>query len=385
MIHYIFYTSLFLLIWSYILYPIFLKLLIFIKFRRKTAFEFNFELPSVSLIIVAHNEEKVIKRTLQNVLKLNYPKNKLSIIVASDYSTDETNNIVNSFKSCGVKLYVTKERKGRANAHNEACKTVSTDIIAFSDANSIWHEDALMYLVDNFRDKKVGFVTGRLIYTNTKGNNTSSSEGIYWNYELMLRNLESNLKSITAGNGAIYAIRKSIYEPINILYSHDFEFPSMVVSKGFNAIYDSRAIAEEKAGETANDEFKRKKRMFGRAWHKIIRNFWIFNPVKVGVLYSIFMLSHRLLRYSTGLLQIVIFVSNVAILVIYPKNIFFSLLLMLQIVFYFLSLIGKYFNSKLTFICYYFNLFQLSTLIGFYKAITNQVQPFWQSPQSTRK
>jgi cellulose synthase/poly-beta-1,6-N-acetylglucosamine synthase-like glycosyltransferase len=379
----LFCAVLFLIVWTYILYPLFLQGLIYIGVKRKTNFKENFEYPSVTLVIVAHNEQKVLSKTLENVLKLNYPKNKLNIIVSSDHSTDSTNDIVKSYFNKGIKLYVTKERKGRANAHNEVCKTISTDIIAFSDANSMWREDAMMQLISNFKDLKVGFVTGRLEYVNTGLNNTSKSEGAYWKYELMLRKKESYLSSITAGNGAIYAIRRSVYQPINILYSHDFEFPSMVVSKNYNAIYDELAVAEEKAGETSGDEYKRKKRMFSRAWHKIFRNLWIFNPFAVGGLFSVFMISHRLLRYSTGLLQILLFFINLLLL---NSNQFFKYIFILQVLFYIGALLGKYLNSiKIFYLLYYFNLFQLATLIGFFKAMTNNVKPFWISPQSTRK
>lgn len=378
-----FWGLLFLIAWTYVFYPIFLQLLKSIGVKRKNNFNMNFQLPSVTLVIVAHNEESVIRERLENALKLKYPKDKLTIIVTSDFSTDATNDIVKSYADKGIELYITKERKGRANAHNEVCKTIFTDIIAFSDANSMWKEDALEQLISNFKDDKVGFVTGRLEYINTDVNGTSKSEGAYWRYELMLRKKESDLKSITAGNGAIYAIRKSVYEPINILYSHDFEFPSMVVKKKYNAIYDELAIAQEKAGETSSDEYNRKKRMFGRAWHKIFRNLWIFNPFKVGALYSVFMISHRLLRYSTGVLQILLFLAN-ALLV--ENNSFFKCIFVLQVLFYIGAILGRYFSrNKLLYLLYYFNLFQLATLIGFYKAITNKVKPFWLSPQSTRK
>ena len=377
-----FFLALNLLFWSYFMYPFFLKLLLFLGIKRKVVFYNNYTLPSVTLVIVAHNEELVIKKRLDNALKLNYPKNKLSIIVASDFSTDKTNEIVDSYSSKGVFLYKTKERKGKANAQNEVCETITSEVFAFSDANSMWENDALINLVSNFKDEKVGYVTGKLEYVNIDDNGTSNSEGLYWRYELLLRDLESRVQSITAGNGAIYAIRRSVYEPINVLYNHDFELPSLVRKKNMYSIYDKNSIAKEKAGETSDDEYKRKVRMLGRTWHKILHDFSIFNPLKVGFLYSIFMFSHRLLRYSTGILQLVILILNI---LLFDESLFFQIFLYLQIIFYFLSVLGIFYKkNKIIYIHYYFNLFQLATLIGFIKALTNNVKPFWESPQSTR-
>lgn len=379
----LFYLLLFLILWSYMLYPLFMLLLLKLGKERREKKIKNFTYPTVTLVITAHNEESVIKERIENALRLDYPVNKLQIIVASDFSTDKTNEIVESYKSKGVELYTAKQRKGKANAQNEVCETITTEIIAFSDANSMWKTDALKCLISNFEDAMVGYVSGKLQYVNTDANGTALSEGLYWKYELLLRKLESNLKSITAGNGAIYAIRRECYEPINILYSHDFELPSMVVAKGYNAIYNDLAIAQEKAGETSLDEYKRKVRMLGRTWHKILRNLNLFNPFKIGVMYMLFMLSHRLLRYASGLLQILLFLVNLTLL---KNGILFQFLFLLQIVFYTLSILGYYFSkNKLLYICYYFNLFQIASLVGLYKAITNQVKPFWESPQTTRK
>lgn len=375
-------TILFLLFWSYFIYPVFLKFLYYIGIRRNVFFIDNFELPSVTLVIVAHNEENVIKERLENALKLNYPTSKLQIIVASDFSTDKTNEIVKSYSSEGVFLYKTKERKGKANAHNEVCEIINSEIIAFSDANSLWETDALHNLVLNFKDQNVGYVTGKLEYVNTNENGTSNSEGLYWRYELWLRRLESDVLSITAGNGAIYAIRREVYEPINILYNHDFEFPSLVKKKGLYSIYDNTAIAKEKAGETSDDEYKRKVRMLGRTWHKIINDFSIFNPFKVGLLYSLFMFSHRLIRYSTGLLQLIIFITNFFIL---EMGTIFQVFIVLQTFFYLFSILGAYYKrNRIIYFMYYFNLFQFATLVGFTKALLNNVKPFWESPQTTR-
>lgn len=380
-IEYIFWVCIILSLWTYVLYPIFLYILVRNSelYKKPDALE---EWPEVTLLIVAHNEETVIKEKLENALALDYQQNQLKIMVTSDFSSDGTVSIVQQFADRGVVLYETKQRKGKTNAQNEACEFIDSEIIAFSDANSLWQKDALKQLVTNFEDEKVGYVSGALKYINTQTNNTSASEGIYWKYELFLRKNESRLKSITAGNGAIYAIRQSLYEPIDILYCHDFEYPSLFVKNGHKAIFDDEAIALEKAGETTSDEYKRKVRMFSRTWHKILRNPWIFNPFKMGSLYSIFMFSHRLLRYSIGIFQLLILILNIALL---GSGTIYTVIMGIQIFYYICSAIG-YYNRKLKifYIFYYLNVFHTATLVGFIKAITNNVKPFWASAATSR-
>jgi cellulose synthase/poly-beta-1,6-N-acetylglucosamine synthase-like glycosyltransferase len=370
----------FALIYMYILYPI---ILISIRQKKVSGLDFT-DSPSVTIVVVAHNEEKVIAKTLDSLLGQDYPKELFHIVVTSDYSDDGTNDIVKSYKDKGVRLHETLERKGRANAHNEICETIITELIAYCDANTIWDIDSLKNLVSAFKDKSVGYATGQLKYINVKDNTVSGSEGIYWKYELLLRKLESKAGSITAGNGAIYAIRKECYEPIDIMYSHDLVFPSMVVHKGYRAIYVENALAYERAGETVSDEYARKIRMFGRAWHFLLRNTWVFNPFKVGALYSLFMISHRFLRYSAGLFQLLVLIFS--LLATMEGSAIAQSMLLLQIIYYLTMILAS--TGKLgsnMYSLYYMNLFHLATLVGFFRAVTNKVKPFWLSPQTTRK
>ena len=381
---YIILTSIIVLgLWTYCFYPLFLYFVsVFYKNKHDVSASYN---PKVSIVVVAHNEEKVIENTIKSCLKQNYPKDKFEVVIASDHSTDRTNEIAQLYSDKGVRLVKTQERKGRANAHNEACSTISSEVIAFCDANTIWEENTLSELVLSLSDSRVGFVTGQLAYVNVEDNRVSNSEGVYWKYELLLRKLESSVSSITAGNGAVYAIKKECYESIDPLYSHDIVLPSMVVKKGMKSIYNERAMAYEYAGETTEDEYARKVRMFGRAWHFILRNSQVFNPFNVGLLYSICMVSHRFLRYCSGLLQFAFFVVSTS-LFLFDYSVISAALFFAQCLFYILIFISK--NGKLGRVMYtlfYLNIFHLATLVGFYNAITNKVKPFWLSPQSTRK
>jgi cellulose synthase/poly-beta-1,6-N-acetylglucosamine synthase-like glycosyltransferase len=377
----------FLILWCYFLYPVYLVVLNKFKVNRNEPIDENYA-PSVSIVIVAHNEEKVIEKTILSCLKQNYCRAQLEIVVASDHSTDATIEIAKKYKDSGVRIVQTKDRKGRANAHNEACETITSDVIAFCDANTIWEEDTVENLVTSLAYSNVGYVSGKLSYINPDDNHVSHSEGLYWRYELMLRKLESSSSSITAGNGAVYAIKRNCYEAIDPLYSHDIVLPSMVVKKGLRSVYNPDALAYERAGETTSDEYARKVRMFGRAWHFMYKNMDVFNPFKVGISYSIFMISHRFLRYSAGLLQaMILFLSILILLLGYDgSSVIFNIFMLAQVLFYVLVLLGKtmILGSK-GYQLYYFNLFHLATLVGLFNALTNKIKPFWLSPQSTRK
>lgn len=361
----------------YVFYPLTLLILNCFKKNQFVPREKSTSEIDVTLIIVAHNEEKVIQKKILNALNLDYDQRLLKIIVASDCSTDKTNDIVLKYADKGIKLVKTSKRLGRANAHNEALKFASSSIIAYSDANTMWKEDALSNLVENFKNPKIGYVTGKLVYTNTSETNSSSSEGLYWKIELLLRQLESNLDSITAGNGAIYAIRKECAKEIDILYSHDISYPAEVVKRGYKSKYDSTAIAEEKAGVTSKEEFQRKVRMFGRAFYFLANNLWTLNPYKVGLLYSYFFLSHRFLRYFGGF-NLLCFILT---FLFYYGNVF-SLKIWLT---FFGTIIIIFKTTKMFYNFYYFLLFQVATLLGLWNYLTGKIKPFWISPKSTRE
>lgn len=374
----IFFTLFFLIIWGYIIYPIFLY---FHPLKKISNQPDNFN-QSVSIIITAHNEEKSIRKTIELCLSSDYSKDKFEIVVASDQSTDKTVEIASQYIEKGVRVVESKKRLGKANAQNEAIETIDSDIIAFCDANSQWENNTLKQLVSSLSNDEVAYVTGQLIYTNKDNNKVSSSEGIYWKYELYLRKLESSIHSVTAGNGAVYAVKRSSIMSINPLYNHDLVLPPLIVSQGYRAVYNEKAIAYERTGETAKDELNRKIRMLGRTWHYIINNKWIFNPLKMGWIYSMFMISHRLLRYSSGLLQFLIFIIPIFLL----DNSFFVFVFLIQALFY-LLLIPSSFGllGKKMYTVFYLNLFHYATIIGFLKAITGRVSPFWKSIDNTRK
>jgi len=381
-----FWTAICLIAYSYIGYYMFLNITYFIKSLKDEdvdiSYSFEDNYPKVSLIIAAYNEESVIEKKIRNTLQLKYPKDKLEIIIASDHSTDRTNEIVRRYADTGIILYVAQERKGKTNVQNEAVRIATGEILVFSDANAMWERHSLIRLVNNFANPKVGYVAGRLEYINRNSNITSYSESLYWKYDLLLRNFESKIYSITAGNGAIYAVRREDYEYVDPMYTHDLEFPHLMVEKGKLAIYDESAVAFEKAGETLQDEFKRKVRMFSRNWQRMLTNFNMFNPFKVGLLYSIFMVSHKLLRYFLPFLHIFLFISNILLI----SEPFYLHILYVHVLFYVLALIGftTGTHNKLFYIPLYYVTFQYTTLLGFIKYITGGNKAYWEKAETTR-
>lgn len=378
---YLFFISLIGIFYTFIGYPI--SLFFIDKFLKKRKNKKDNYMPRVSFIIAAHNEARCIEKKLRNTLDLEYPKDKLEIIVASDNSTDNTNLIVEEFikkhKDYTIILYKVKERKGKTNAQNEAIDISGGEIIAFSDANSIWERNALTRLIQNFIDEKVDYVCGRLVYINSLDNITSNSESTYWNYDLWMRKIESGHGNITAGNGAIYAIRKKNIVKIPEISCHDGAYPTIVSLNNKRAVYEDTAIAYEKAGENTTDEFGRKIRMSRGMLTRKYTNLQKYNPFKVGI-YSYFYFCHRYLRYSLYLFHILLFVSSC-----YLYNyIFFRYCFFAQCIFYIFALLGRFFKIKIFYFPYYYTMTIIAQFIGVIKDIFGLNKPFWEKAESTR-
>lgn len=266
-------------------------------------------LPTVALVIAAHEEERVIAQRLENALALDYPRDRLEIVVSLDGSTDATKAIAERYADRGVRV-LDNPRGGKVAAQNAAVRATASELIAFSDANSMWEPDALRALVAPFAEPDVGYVCGRLrVVDPDTGLNV---EGVYWRYELWLRLQESRLGSITAGNGAIYAVRRSAYLELSPEHSHDIAFPFRLRRAGLRSLYEPAAIATEPAAATAADEWQRKTRMLSRSWHDVLRG-GMLDPRGLPAGYVVALVSHRLLRYATGLLHLTLLGAALAL------------------------------------------------------------------------
>jgi len=296
---FIFYLNAFIIFWAMIGYPLFLKVLK--RLYRKSGLKKDYTYkPTVTIMVVAHNEEKVILEKLQNIIQLEYPKEKIEFLVASDNSTDKTNKIVKEFINSNpehrVRLFEVKKRKGKTNAQNEAQKTVSSEILVMTDANSILKLNSIKELVSAFTSDSICYVCGKLEFTNKNFSDVTYSETTYWDSDTGLRKIESDIQTITAGNGAIYACRNDEYCDFEPIQGHDSNMPRHFALQGKRALFNPEAIAYEKAGEIIEDEFKRKVRMNRRILKNILPNIRILNIFKYKW-YSFFYLGHRTCRY----------------------------------------------------------------------------------------
>ena len=265
--------------------------------------------PSVAVVVSAHDEEDVIGRRVENLLALDYPPELLQVVVASDGSTDRTDEIVEEIAVGEQRVRLLRcPREGKVAAQHRAVRETASDVVAFTDANTEWRPDALRALVRSLADPGVGYVCGRLRLESPEGANL---EGLYWRYETWVRQQESTASSITAGNGAIYAVRREAYVEDDPKFGHDFGFPYSMEQAGLRAVYDPEAVAVEKPATEQEDEYGRKVRTIARSWGHLLTG-RAFRPTRQ--LYLFQLVSHRVLRYTSGLAHLGLLLSNVALL-----------------------------------------------------------------------
>jgi cellulose synthase/poly-beta-1,6-N-acetylglucosamine synthase-like glycosyltransferase len=263
--------------------------------------------PTVTLIVPAYDEEEVIGAKVANALALDYPRERLQIVVASDGCSDAT---VERARAAGADLVLDLPPGGKVAALNAAAEQATGELLAFSDANSEWTPDALRRLVAPFADSAVGYVCGQVRFVDGGGDNL---EGAYWRYEMAVRKMESALGGITAGNGAIYAVRREAYLPLAPSGSHDLSFPFELAKRGLRSLYEPQARAEEKMVPTMEGEFARKRRMMVGLWDIVVGE-GMLTPRGYPPLFAFELASHRLLRYLSPALHLVVFATNVALL-----------------------------------------------------------------------
>jgi cellulose synthase/poly-beta-1,6-N-acetylglucosamine synthase-like glycosyltransferase len=263
--------------------------------------------PSVTLIVPAYDEQEVIAAKVANALALDYPRERLQLIVASDGSSDAT---AERARAAGADLVLELPAGGKVAALNAATEIATGDLLAFSDANSEWEPHALRRLVAPFADPEVGYVCGQVRFVDAGGDNL---EGVYWRYEMALRQMESALGGITAGNGAIYAVRRDAYLPLAPSGSHDLSFPFELAKRGLRSLYEPAARAEEKMVPTMEGEFARKRRMMVGLWDIVVGEGMV-SPRGYPPLFAFELASHRLLRYLSPALHLVVLATNAALL-----------------------------------------------------------------------
>jgi glycosyltransferase involved in cell wall biosynthesis len=264
------------------------------------------ELPSVSVIVAAYAEQEVIADRVADLRALDYPSELLDVIVACDGSPDATPQRA---REASADVVLELVRGGKIRAQDAAVKRSRAQIVAFSDANVRWSPDALRELVRPFADPRVGYVCGDVSFVNDRGTN---QEGLYWRYEMALRRLESDVRSVTGGNGAIYATRRESYLVVDPIMGHDLSFPFNMVKRGWLALYAPGAHASEKMVPTIEGEFARKRRMMSHGWPILLRG-GLLSPRGYDPVYALMIVSHRVLRYASPFLHLIALGTSLAL------------------------------------------------------------------------
>jgi cellulose synthase/poly-beta-1,6-N-acetylglucosamine synthase-like glycosyltransferase len=333
------------------------------------------ERPMVSLIIPAYDEEEVIAGKVANALGLDWPRERLQIIVADDGSTDATPERA---REAGADLVLELPPGGKVAALNEAVTESDGEILAFSDANSEWAPDALGRLLVPFADERVGYVCGQVRFLDPDGDNL---EGAYWRYEMAIRTMESELAGVTAGNGAIYAVRRSAYEALPASGSHDLSFPFRLAKRGLRSLYAPQARAEEKMVPTIEGEFARKRRMMVGLWDIVVGEGMLL-PRGYPPLFAFELFSHRLLRYATPFLHVLVFLAN---LVLLGSGWFYYLTLIAQVALLGIAaLSARLPDDAVVRVCRYYVLTQAAIVLGLWDRLRHGPGGRWSKAAGTR-
>ncbi|MFJ7363441.1 glycosyltransferase family 2 protein [Peribacillus frigoritolerans] len=381
----LFYISGFIIVWAMVGYPVSLKIIGNLYKNRKLEKDYSHQ-PTVTVMVVAHNEEKVMLEKLNNIIELNYPQEKIEFMISSDNSTDRTNEIVRQFikehQDRKIRLYEVKARKGKTNAQNEAQKNVATEYLVMTDANSIMDKDSVTELMAAFTSGDIAYVSGRLSIVNHESSDVSSAEASYWDSDLALREIEGRIQTITAGNGALYACRTEDYYHFNPIQCHDSAMPPLYALQGKRAIANHNAVAYEKAGEVIEDEFGRKVRMNRIILKHILPDARILNIFKYKW-FSYFYFGHRTCRYLLWFSHLMVFISNVLLV---PESWFYAFTFAGQVLFYLLALVRAVTktNNKYLTLIYYYCVTIIAQWVGVYNILTGKAKPFWQKAESTR-
>ncbi|MCU0639160.1 MAG: glycosyltransferase family 2 protein [Candidatus Krumholzibacteria bacterium] len=344
----------FVVIYAYIGYPLLLYLASRLsagKSRRAPGYEEE-DLPFVSLLIAARNEEKIIARKIENALELNYPHSRLEIVVVSDGSTDGTDEIVRGYASRGVSLLRVEGNGGKTIARNIAVERCRGKIIVFSDSNAMYDRDAVRKLVLHFSDPLVGVVCGALRLVGEDG-----GENHYWRYEKWIKTLEDRTHSIIGANGSIYAIRRELYRPLGAGIDDDFIEPVLCYMDGYELRYEPEALSVERdiPGSRLMDEFGAKKRVVMRGLQSLASISAILNPFRFPAL-AFELFSHKILKWMVPFILIAIFVDNLFL----TGSRFFELTLAMQILFYSAAAAGIIFRTRSLHVPAFFVLTNLS-------------------------
>jgi cellulose synthase/poly-beta-1,6-N-acetylglucosamine synthase-like glycosyltransferase len=335
--------------------------------------------PSVSIIITAYNEERDLAAKLENTLALEYPRELVEIIVASDCSTDRTDEIAKSFAARGVRLHRQAERRGKTAAQNAAVEIATGEIMLFSDATSHYQANVIREMMPNFADPTVGCVAGRLIYIDPADSEVGRGARSYWNFETFLKKHESRAGSLIGASGCLYAVRKSAYVPLYHEACSDFIIATKMVEQNLRAVYEPAAVCTEETNRRSGNEFNMRVRVIAQTYTDLWRHRSMMNPLRGGF-YAVQLFSHKVMRYFVPLLLVAMFASaGILALRSMPFRIFFAA----QLTAYtcaalpwILERVGM--RSRLLALPQYFVLANAASVIALYKFLSGNRYARWE-------
>ncbi|MEW6381816.1 MAG: glycosyltransferase family 2 protein [bacterium] len=342
MIKILFFFSLFLIFYTYLLYPLVIFCLNIILRQKKDHLIDESFLPSVSVVVVAHNEKDVIQEKIENCLSLDYPKEKLEIFFASDASTDGTDEIIAQYQKKGaVRFLPVRPRGGKSNALNIAMPHVRGEIVVFSDANTFVQKDAVRKLIRHFADPDIGCVSGRLQFRPVKGNPLGMIESRFWNYETWVKIKEGNIASLPGANGGIYAIRRLLFRPLPIdrAIMDDFIITLRIIGMGYRAISDPQVKALEDTCIRVVDSFEQKIRIGAGNFHGLKYIYPLLSPTRGLIAYILW--SHKIIRWFLPFCLMAALISNIFLV---HQGRIYQYLIGSQVSFYLVAFLG--------FLCY---------------------------------
>ena len=371
------------IVYSYVVYPFLLFIIsaiyqtisdsYFLINKQQRRLQNQRELPSVAVIISAYNEQECIAQRIDNLLSMDYPADLLNIYIGSDGSVDNTNSILEPVDHPQVHIHLFQENRGKTNVLNDLVDKSCSDIIVFSDANSHFATDVIQQLVSPFGCEKIGAVCGELRLSDIQ--DSDNKDGIYWRYEQMLKFHESRINALLGANGAIYAIRRSLYvPPAGNTITDDFQIAVNVSKQGARVFYQPQACAFEPTANNANDEKHRRIRIGMGNYQALKRNLWLLNPFRGWRCFSY--ISHKVCRWLTPHFMCLAFFSNLFLLDQFPFQVIFSL----QVVFYFMAFLGRdreKSNTLFSFVSF-FVLMNWALLLGFVQFCKGKATGSWQ-------
>ena len=373
----LFWACTLLLLYTYVGYPLVIVAWARIRPRRVDA---RAETPFLSVVVVAHDEERRLPARLENLLSLDYPAERFEILVASDGSSDRTAEIAKARASERLRVFAFPTRRGKAAVLNDIVPQARGEVVAFADARQRFEVGALRALAAAFSDPAVGAASGELVLTSDERTSTPAGEGVgfYWRYEKLVRISESAVDSTVGATGAIYAVRRALFDPIpegTIL--DDVLVPLRVTRRGYRVVFVRNAIAYDQVTTSAGDELRRKVRTIGGTFQLFARERWLLSPLRNRIWFQT--ISHKLLRLSSPLLLAIVAVASL----LRADVALYQLALVLQLVFYVLALAGHFFaggekRSVALGVPYAFCLLNWATVVGLVRFLTGRQSATWE-------